>query len=407
VHAVRQRLIGMALTTLMFAAACSPGPVYPGVACLRPVPQGSPSDVSIPALVDRADVIVLATVTRTEPTNTPGSFDEQGAQRVTLRTVQNAKGAAPAEFVVLDRPCPMLMATAGESLIAFLEAAPGGAGLKPIGLPTAALRATEGRTLAQLMAEIGATRPLDAEARALFERYGWTVTAKRDVFEFDLPPLAQFGLAGREIHGARPVVTEPFERYALLSGEVGLAPPPSAGQRAELLTFWLERKPPEFAAGTPFGHVLIAGRALVGAWVTVFAEGGPFSARDRAAALATPGVRRSFPPPNRAPNGINIAQAYDLAATRRIAFKSGSANGEITDPARIRAFVDALNTSLPTTQAIGDRTVRPTMYYLHFDSGTATFSADYDSQAGLLAVPTDGFTVKLGGPFAALVGELR
>ncbi len=142
------------------------------------------------ALVDRADVIVLATVQRTERTNTPGNYDDQGARRVTLRTIQTAKGAAPPEFVVLDGPCPMLMATAGESLIALLEADPGGPGLRPIGLPTSALRATAARTLPQLLAEISGIRPLDADARAIFERNGWTVTAKRDVSEFDLPRLS-------------------------------------------------------------------------------------------------------------------------------------------------------------------------------------------------------------------------
>ena len=147
---------------------------------------------------------------------------------------------------------------------------------------------------------------------------------------------------------------------------------------------------------------------MVGAWVTTFAEGGPFSVRDRAAALAAPTARRSFPPVNRAPNGINIAQAYDLAASRTIYFKTGDGgNGEITDPARIRALVDALNATLPTTQAIWDPNSRPTAYYLHFDSGTRFFSVVYDSQDGLLTVAADGFSVKPGAQFGALVAEIR
>ncbi len=360
------------------------------------------------ALVDRADVIVLATVQRTEPTNTPGNYDDQGARRVTLRTIQTAKGAAPPEFVVLDGPCPMLMATPGESLITFLETNAAGTGLRPIGLPTSALRATPARTLPQLLAEISGIRPLDADARAIFERNGWTVTAKRDFREFDLPRLSEFGLAGREIRGAGPDVREPFERYAALSANVGLDPRPYAGRRAELLTFWLERKPPEFAEGTPFGHVLIAERRVVGAWVTVFPEGGPFSVRDRATALAAPSARRSFPPLNRAPDGIDIAQTYDLAATRTIVFKTGAGgSGEITDPVRIRAFVDALGATSPTMQAIRDPTSRPTTYYLHFDSGAGFFSIVYDSQDGLLTVAADGFSVKPGQRLAALISEIR
>ena len=398
------------LIAFVFVAACSPA-VFTGGACLTPAPQGSPGEPSVAALVDRADVIVLATVVRIEPTNTPGNYDNQGARRVTLRTIQSAKAPAPGEFGVLDGPCPMLMATQGESLVAFLEANPEGTGLKPVGLPTSALRATPGRSLPQLMADIAAIRPLDADARAIFERNGWTVTAKRDVSEFDLPRLSEFGLAGREIRGTSgpmPALTEPFERYAMLSSEVGLDLRSHAGGRAELLTFWLERKPPEFAEGTPFGHVLIAERQLVGAWVTVLAEGGPFSVRDRAAALAAPNVRRSFPPVNRAPNGINIAQAYDLAATRTIAFKTGlGGNGEITDPARIRGFVDALNATMPTTQAIWDPNPPPTTYYLHFDSGKSFFSVVYDSEHGVLTVATDGYSVKPGPEFAALVAEIR
>lgn len=362
----------------------------------------------MPALVDRADVIVRATVVRTEPTNTAGNYDNQGARRVTLRTIETAKGAAPAEFVLLDGPCPTLVAAQGESLIALLEANPAGPGLKPIGLPTSALRATASRTLAQLMAEIGAIRPLDGDARALFERNGWTVTAKRDFTEFDLPPISAFALAGTETRGAAPAVTEPFERYAVLSGEVGLDLRSYAGHRAELLTFWLERKPPEYTAGTPFGHVLIAERTLVGAWVTVFPEGGPFSLRERAAALAAPGGRRSFPPSNRVPQGINIAQAYDLASTRSIAFKTGAGgNGEITDPSRIRAFVDALNAALPTTQAVWPPASLPTTYYLHFDTGTRSLSIEYDARDGSLTVASDGFAARPGQSFAALVADLR
>jgi hypothetical protein len=398
------RITRAALTALLLAAACSPPASSDLIACLPPGAPGSPREASIPVLVDRADVIVLVTVVRSEPTNTLGYYDSQGARRLTLRTLQSAKGAAPSEFVILDGPCPMLAAAQGESLIAFLETNLDGTGLKPIGLPTSALRASANRTLVQLMAEIIATRPLDADARGIFERNGWTVTAKRDFNEFDLPPLKSFGLAAREIRGAVPAVTEPFERYAVLSGEVGLDPRPYAGRRAEILTFWLERKPPDYAEGTPFGHALIADRRIVGAWITVFPEGGPFSVRERAAALAAPTARRSFPPVNRAPNGINIAKAYDLAATRAVYFKTGAGgNGEITDPARIRALVDALDATLPTTQATWDPNPPARISYLNFDSGAGFLSLLYDPQDGLVTVAADGFAVNPGPQFAALL----
>lgn len=400
----------MALIAVALGASCSSAePVFDiGPLCLTPAPPGSPGEASLAALVDRADVIVRATVQRTEPTKVPGHYDRQGARLVTLRTVQVAKGTAPTEVVVLDGPCPSLMTTQGESLVAFLETAPAGQGLRPVGLPTSALRATPGRSLEQLMAEIGAIRTLDGDARAIFERHGWTVTWKRDVREFDLPRLSEFALAGRQIRGAEPDVREPFERYVALSSDVGLDPRPYAGQRAELLTFWLERRPPELAQGTPFGHVLIAQRRLVGAWVTVSPERGPFSVRDRAGALAASTARRSFPPPNRAPGGIDIALAYDLAKTRTIAFKTGGGgNGEITDPARIRAFVDALSGTVPTTQAVSDTSSRPTAYYLHFGSGDGYVSLVYDSQDGLLTIARDGLAVRPDPRFAALIAELR
>lgn len=403
------RLARAALIAIALGSSCSsPNPTFDvAAACLTPAPGLAAGELSLAALIDRADVIVHATVQRTEPTNVPGYYDRQGAQRVTLRTVQIAKGAAPPEVVVLDGPCPSLMATQGESLVAFLETVPAGQGLRPVGVPTSALRATSGRSLPQLMAEIGAIRPLDGDARGMFERHGWTVTGKRDVRQFDLPGVSEFALAARQIRGVELDVREPFERYVELSSDVALDPRPYAGQRAELLTFWLERRPPELAQGTPFGHVLIAERRLVGAWVTVFPEAGPFSVRDRAAALAASTARRSFPPPNRAPGGIDIALAYDLAKTQRIAFKTGGGgNGEITDPARIRAFVEALSGTLPTTQAVRD-SPRPTAYYLHFDSGTGYVSLVYDSQEGLLTVAHDGFAVRPDPRFAALIADLR
>lgn len=406
------RLIGLALAGLVVAAACSSsstdGFANAGIACSKPAAPGSEADLSIPALVDRSDVIALVSVLKVEPTRTAGNYDDQGARRVTLRTVQTAKGAVPAEFSVLDGPCPMLLASQGESLIVLLEPVPGGVGLKPIGFPIAAIRATEGRPLARLMTEITAVRPLDGEARSLFERYGWTVTAKRSVAEFDVPRRSEFGLAGGQIRGAAAELREPFERYARLSDEVGLDVRAHAGERAELLTFWLEHQPPEFTAGTAFGQVLIADRRLVGAWVSVFPDRGVFSVRDRARALAAPDVRPPYPPANRATDSINIAKTYDLAATRTIAFKTGAGgNGEVSDPVRIRAFVDALDLTLPTKQAVREPLNGPTAYYLHFVSGSRIVSVEYDARSGTLALTADGFSVEPGQRFAALISELQ
>lgn len=385
------------------SAACSP-PVFEDLAaCLAPAVPGSQAAASLPALVDRADVVVLVKVARAERIYM-GYQDGLGARRLTLDTIETAKGSTAAQFVVTDGPCPMFAATQGESFVALLEPTPDGTALKPVGLPTSKLGATPTRSLAQLMGDIRSIRPLDGEARALFERYGWTVTAKRDFSEFDLPPLAEFGTAGREIRGAAPDIRQPLETYAALSGEIGVDPRPYAGKPVERLSFWLERKPPEYREATPFGHVLIADRRIVAAWVTVFPEGGPFSVRDRAGALTAPSARPSFPPPNRFPDGVNVARTYDLASATAIDFKTDAGgSGRITDPARVRAFAAALDTTLPTTQAVLQRDTRPTRYYLHFNFERSSVSLEYDAGNGVLSVLADGCSVKPGPGFASLI----
>jgi len=401
------RAMLLALTcACLLAAACSP-PVFDALAaCLEPPDPALPAAGSLSALVDRADVIVQVKVAKAERTYA-GYHDRLGARRLTLDTVETAKGTAPAQFVVSDGPCPMFAATQGESFVALLEPAPDGSALKPVGLPTSVLRATPTRTLAQLMGDIRSIPPLDGQARALFERYGWTVTAKHDFGEFDLPPLAEFGAAAREIRGAAPYIRQPLETYARLSREIGLDPRPSAGERVERLSFWLERTPPEYRSATPFGHVLIAGRRLVAAWITVFPEGGPFSVRDRAGALAAPSGRPSFPPLNRFPDGANVARTYDLASATAIGFKTGAGgSGTITDPARVRAFAAALDATLPTTQALSARETSPMRYYLHFDFRQSSVSLEYDAKEGVLSVLADGYSVRPGPAFASLIAGI-
>lgn len=402
----QMRAMLLALACACLVAGCS-SPVFEALAaCLEPADPASPAAGSLPALVDRADVIVLVKVARAERIYT-GYHDRLGARRLTLDTVETAKGTAPQRFVVTDGPCPMIAATQGESFVAFLEPAPDGSALKPVGLPTSALRATSTRTLAQLMRDIRSIRALDGEARALFERYGWTVTAKHDFGEFELPGLAEFGAAGREIRGAVPYIRQPLETYAALSGEVGLDPRPYAGEAVERLSFWLERQPLEYREGTPFGHVLIARRRIVAAWVTVLPEGGPFSVADRAAALAAPSARPSFPPLNRFPDGVNVARMYDLASATAIVFKTDAGgNGTITDPARVRALAAALDATLPTTQVVWQREMSPTRYYLHFDFGRSSVSLEYDAKDGVLSVIADGYSVRPGPAFASLIAGI-
>ena len=404
---MRVLLITLACACLL-AAGCAPSAVFEDAsACIPPADPGSQRVGSLPALVDRADVIALVRVTKAERTYT-GYRDRIGARRLTLDAIDTAKGAAPKQFVVDDGPCPMFAATEGDSFVALLEYTPDGNSLKPVGLPTSGLRATPARSLPQLMSEIRSIRPLDGEARALFERYGWRVTAKQDFAEFELPPLAAFGTAGREITGAAPSLTQPLQTYTALSQEVGLDPRPYAGQRVERLSFWLERTPPEYAEGTPFGHVLIAERHIAAAWVTIFPEGGPFSVRDRASALASPRARPPFPPPNRFPAGVNVARTYGLTEATSISFKtSDGGNDTITDPSQIQALAAALDTTLPTAQATWDPNTKARQYYLSVGFEGSYISLVYDVNDGVLSVLADGYAVKPGAAFASVIAGLR
>lgn len=381
-------------------------PVFSGGACLWGAAPGSVGAQTVPTLVDRADAVVLATVVRAEPyPNTGPRFDDQSARRVTLKVLETATGSVAQDLVIDDRPCPLLGAQTGESLVVFLE---GTAPPKPIGLPTSALRAKPGRSLAQLMTEIRAVRSLDGEAKALFERYAWTVTGKYAFDEFAIPASSEFALAGRELRTLGARLTEPFERYAALSVDAGLDLRSHAGKNAELMTFSLDTKRENVnTPGMSLGHALVVDRRIVGAWVSAWAGGGTFSVRDRAGAHAAPAQIQPAAPSNRVPQGINVARAYDLASARRISFKTGAGAGaDITDPAKIRAFAAALDVLLPTEQLIWDDQTPPSRYYFYIDFPGWYVALLYDAADGTVVVYRDGFRAKAPEAFATLVRAL-
>jgi Domain of unknown function (DUF4830) len=418
---MRLAAAAFALAVLVGACAQPAGDfAQNAAACLAP--SGDPSAASLPALVDRADIIVLASVVRIETPPVPsGAVRDmplyiaggEGGQRLTLRGTETVKGSVPSEFVVFDGPCPLIAATSGESLVLFLDdlAEPDGT-LRPIGLPVSALRATPDRSIAQLVSALRGIRALDGDARALFERHGWKVSGKHGVDELAVPTSAEFGLAGREHRTMSVRLAEPFEHYSTLSAKVGLDPRPHAGKPAEILTFFLESKRGEFAQGAALGHVLIAERRIVGAWVSVFPELGTFALTDRAAALAlaAPSSAQVRPtvPPNRVPQGVNIARAYDLASARSIAFKTGAGEGgEVSDAAKIRAFASALDETVSTVQAPLDDTQPRTRYWFSVSFPTRSLLLQYDTSDGMITVHLDGFSAKAPAAFAALVEDLR
>ena len=405
------RLLALALAWLSLVTCAGPGsqpPIFEDAsACLPPADPGSPNEGSLAVIVDRAEIIASVTVTKAERTYS-GYRDRVGARRLTLRTNEMLKGTSPgAEFVVDDGPCPMFVATEGESFVAFLTTwSYYGPGVRPIGLPVSAVRATNTRTLAQVVGAIRAIHPLDGEARDLFAKYGWATTAVEGSNEFDLPPLAEFGVS-REIFGAAPSVMGSLDRYVALSADIGLDMRVAAGKHAELLSFWLDRTP-EFAPGAPVGHVLIFERRIVAAWVRTVPQGGPFSVRDRAGALASNGDPAPFPPANRFPSGINITAAYGLSRAVGLSYKSGGPSaGDVNDLSRVRAFAAALDHTLPTTQAVWNRNGTPTTYYLHFTVGSSAVSFEYDSANEVLTSVDDGFAVTPGPAFAALILALK
>ena len=411
VHSNMSRLLAVVLPWLAVVSCVGPAS-QPQIfedasACLAPADPGLPNEGSLAVLVDRAEIIAWVTVTKAERTYV-GYRDRVGARRLTLRTVETLKGTSPgAEFVVDDGPCPMFVAREGESFVAFLTTwSYYGPGLRPIGLPVSALRATNARTLGQVVGAIRAIRPLDGDARDLFAKYGWKTTAVEGSNEFDLPPLAEFAVS-REIFGAAPSVMRSLDRYVALSDDIGLDMRVAAGKHVELLSFWLDRKP-EFAPGAPIGHVLIFERRIVAAWVRIIPQGGPFSARDRAGALASNGEPASFPPTNRFPSGINVTAAYGLSRAAGLSYKTGGGlAGEVNDVSRLRAFAAALDQTLPTTQAVWNRNGTPSTYYLHFTVGSSAVSFEYDSATGVLMSVADGFAVTPGPMFAALITALK
>lgn len=396
----------LALACLLLAACGGnvPSNVFSDlVACLVDRPDADTA--TFPLLVDRADAIVRATAVRVEPIDN----GHPGAARVTLRVDETAKGAAAPQVRVYDAPCPFISAKTGESYVLFVDGAPlADATVQLVYAPPGVARESPARTLAQAMAAIRAIRPLDGEARALFERYGWNVADKNSVYQFVMPALSEFPLAGREIRSSA-YLAQPFARYTELSMAVGLDPRAAAGRTAELLTFFLEGKRADAHPGSTIGNVLIADRRIVGAWVSLSSETDAFALTDRAATLAVPPRSGPWtPPPNRLPQGANIARLYGLASATQISFKTGAgAGGDVTDPARIRAFAQALDVTLPTQQAKFDTESRPSRYYFHIELGGRSLALEYDAQDGLLTVLLDGFSAKAPPGFDAVVASLR
>jgi len=134
------RILVSAIACALLVISCVLPRTEAGVGCAQPPSPGSPEEGTLAVHVDRADLIAVVSVLKVEDS----PREQSGAKLVTLRATEVLKGTGPGpQFVVDDGPCPVLGARVGDSFVAFLTNwTYFGYGLRPIGLPMSALRAT-------------------------------------------------------------------------------------------------------------------------------------------------------------------------------------------------------------------------------------------------------------------------
>src|SRR5687767_10103145 len=103
---MRLATVALALVAVFVGGCAQPsaGPMVAQDAALCLPPSNDPNAVSLPALVDRADIIVLGTVVRTERPSAPSGVARDlpllvgTGQRLTLRATETLKGTVSTEF---------------------------------------------------------------------------------------------------------------------------------------------------------------------------------------------------------------------------------------------------------------------------------------------------------------------
>ncbi len=367
-------------------------------------------------LVDGADLIVTGLVT--DVRSTRETYGE--VRRITLRATWTRKtSSAPATVTIVESPCPALDLLVGDEVTTFLQpfwsdSTPRAAGLyAPLGGPQSVfvarngtiaspdsrdeakvVAAYAGRRTADLQADVSRLRPADGDARALFQRHGWRVLDTFTIQELTIP--FDFEAPGRAYFDA------PFATYSTASAAIGLDLRTFARKDAELLQLTLERERTDRGPTPPIGQAIIVDRQVVGAWVTVYPQRDVFALSARDAALAAPpGVAPSrTPTPNRFPNGVNLARAYQLATADSVKLLRNDGRSVATTVAEVATTLDVL---LPTVPAVP---AGRGQWMAIFSYGRAIEPFEYDVTSNTLTHSLDGFAVQAPQRFRLLIATV-
>lgn len=366
---------------------------------------------SLPPLVDRAAVIVRATVLSSQTTSERWGV----GYRTTLRVDRVLKGAPAATITVVESACPVVYGGPSDWVL-FLAPklddpsvlqVPGGihgafplvAGrVAPIYRDAFLVRTYTGVTLAELERDIGLIRPIDGEAAALVRSKGWSVAGTYTIRTYELPAASAFGETQLP-----PRYERPFEGYARISALTGLDLRPFAGREVEEIGLLLERVPSPDTPFPPVAHLVYVDRRYVGGWVRVGALD-YFRLEDRAEALAaTPRAAvEPTPAPNRYPGGVNVVAEYGLAQATSSYVKPIVPGATVAPGPAVSDLVAALDRTL-ATEAVPPRR-SDGFWVVGFLLGEQYVTFEYHPDTGQLVQRDDGYAIRPDASFAALIG---
>lgn len=378
---------------------------------------------ALETLVDRADLVVGGVVTDVGAAPIQSGAPLGNMRQITLRSSWLMKAPRPlATINVLETPCPLYDTRSGDEWIVFLSrywgpGVPSEAGYYiPIGGVQSVFIARDGVILrprepreapvvaayagkrpGDLQVDVGRIRPVDGDARALFERYGWRTTSTFLIQELTLPTDAGAIRNGLE---------RPLSSYSAVSSRIGLDLRPYLGRDAELLQITLEReRDPGEMRIPPIGYTVIVDRKVVGAWVLLYPQRDIYAVDERDAALAAPprAAPSRTPVPNRFPQGVNLARRYELATATSADVRFVDGRSPDTSAAELAAALDlTLATDTPPADA-----VRGYTWIVQFSWSRRLEPFEYDIATNTLVHRIDGFAVHPPPAFRAILDRAR
>jgi hypothetical protein len=279
-------------------------------------------------------------------------------------------------------------------------------------MPAQLFRMYEGKLATQLLADIRAVHPVDADVRALFAQSGWTPGATLHVTELTLPTAIGFQNMGLGAPGPGPKVSHSFDELAEISSAGGLDFRAYASMRGELIQILLEREWDGTGRFPPVGHAIIVDRRIVGAWVLVLPQGDLYTPAQREAALSA--LPRDPPTPtaipNRFPQGVNLARDHGLAETFALSVKNPDlSGGQTQDRAVIGPIVEALDALLPTQAPPQPKTGQPMIVLIWAGDLRMDrfFTLEYWADADLLVNRSFGYAAHPPGHAIELLRAVR